>query len=247
MRRKSAGPAWASKSGEQRTSVRRTAYRRSWRDLAAKYRRPVAACLAAIAVACGLSAVAPERAETLRVPVAAQDLPAGHLLSPQDVDYAEVLAEALPPELRGQPGEADPVLEGQLAIATRAGTPLHEGLLVGDHLLAGTAPGTVAVPLQPADPQTLELLAPGHHVDVVLTEGNGYEEPLASSRVASGLAVLWVPGSGGSAGILTSGSRPEGTVVVAATSAEAEELAAAASRGRLQLLLVSAPQNEPRS
>ncbi|MBG6085483.1 RcpC/CpaB family pilus assembly protein [Zhihengliuella flava] len=218
-------------------------YRRTWRDVAAKYRRPLAAALAAVAVACALNAVAPERADTLRITVAARDLPAGHVLGAQDLDVAEVLAHALPPAVRAAArdgGGADP-LTGQLAIAAPAGTPLHQGLLVGEHLLAGTEPGTVAVPVQPVDTQTVELLSPGQHVDVVLTEGNGYEQPVASSRVATGLTVLWVPSAESAGGALTSTAGPQETVVVAATSAEAEALTAAAGRGTLHVLLVAAP------
>ncbi|MCO1338818.1 Flp pilus assembly protein CpaB [Kocuria polaris] len=216
-------------------------YRRGWRDVVARYRRPVAAALAALAVASGLSAVAPDAAPRVAIAVSTRDLPSGHVIEPGDVESREVQSAALPPQFATQRDDAADLIGHQLAIAATAGTPLHEGLLVGEHLLAGTEPGTVAVPLQPADTETLSLLSPGLHVDVVLSEGNGYERPVESKRIARAVPVLWVPSA--ARGGLLDGPAPGGpqaTVVVAASAEQAEALAGAASRGRLQLMLVAA-------
>ncbi|GHD04153.1 RcpC/CpaB family pilus assembly protein [Zhihengliuella salsuginis] len=226
-------------------------YRRGWRDIVARYRRPAAVALTALAVACGLSAVAPEAAPTVEIEVSTRDLPAGRLLEPGDVERRDVQVAALPPRVARGHDDGAGVVGQQLAIAATAGTPLHEGLLVGEHLLAGTAPGTVAVPLQPADTETLSLLSPGLHVDVVLSEGNGYERPVESRRIARAVPILWVPSSAGG-GLLDPAAGPGGpqaTVVVAASAEQAGALAGAASRGRLQLLLVApgrdAAETEP--
>lgn len=216
-------------------------YRRGWRDVAARYRRPAAAALAALAVACGLSAVAPDAAPRVEIAVSTRDLPSGHVIEPGDVERHEIQAAALPPRLdERDTGPADLVGQ-QLAIAATAGTPLHSGLLVGEHLLAGTEPGTVAVPLQPAETETLSLLSPGQHVDVILSEGNGYERPVESRRIARAVPVLWVPSAarGGLLDGTAPAAGPQDTVVVAASAEQAEALAGAASRGRLQLMLVA--------
>ncbi|WP_344880359.1 Flp pilus assembly protein CpaB [Zhihengliuella alba] len=212
-------------------------YRRTWRDVSARYRRPAAAGMAALAVAAALAAVAPERAPTVETLVAAREIAAGQTIGADDVEPVQVARAALPPghDLRA----ADAVGE-RVAIGIAAGTPLHAGLLVGDHLLTGMPPGTVAVPLEPANTEVLGLLSPGLHVDVVLSQGNGYEQPIESAPVARDVAVLWVPAEGGGGWMdASSGAGGTSTVVVAATADEAAELASAGSRGSIHLMLVT--------
>ncbi len=193
--------------------------------------------MAALAVAASLAAVAPERAPTVETLVAAREIAAGQTIGADDVEPVQVARAALPP---GHDLAAGDAVGERAAIGIAAGTPLHSGLFVGEHLLTGMPPGTVAVPLEPANTEVLGLLSPGLHVDVVLSQGNGYERPVESAPVARNVAVLWVPTEDG-AGWMDASTGPGGrsTVVVAATADEAAELASAGSRGSVHFLLVS--------
>ncbi|MFB0833869.1 Flp pilus assembly protein CpaB [Arthrobacter halodurans] len=214
---------------------RETRHRRSWRELQARYRRPLAACFAALSVAAGLAVVAPDHVPTRPVVVAARDLPAGSVLDAGSLAVRELATAAIPPDVHAR---ADDVAGSQLAVPLAAGSPVPSASLVGPGLLTGTAPGTVAVPLHPSDPETVGLLSPGQLVDVVLSEGNGFERPVASSVLARAVPVLWVP-AGADATAWPSAERPAGMVVVAATRRQAALLAGAASRGQIFLLLVA--------
>lgn len=109
-------------------------------------------------------------------------------------------------------------------------------MLVGPGLLTGTASGTVAVPVRPSDPETIGLLSPGQLVDVVLSEGNGYERAVDSEVIARGVPVLWVPT--GAADTWLDSGQSAGMVVVAASQQDSAALAGAAARGRIFLVLV---------
>ncbi|MDN6202396.1 MAG: SAF domain-containing protein, partial [Micrococcaceae bacterium] len=155
---------------ERRAASGRTSgYRRSWREVLARYRRPLVAALAALTVAVSLSALAPEHTETSAVVVAARDLPSGAVLDATSVRIVELAREALPP---GVLDDVEAVTGEQLAFPAASGSPLASAMLVGPGLLTGTASGTVAVPVRPSDPETIGLLSPGQLVDVVLSEGN---------------------------------------------------------------------------
>ena len=92
------------------------------------------------------------------VVVAARDLPAGAQLGAADLSVARLPAEAVP---RG----ASPVPSGlagqRIAGAVRRGEIITDAALVGPGLLAGTPPGTAAVPVRVADAASLQLLSPG--------------------------------------------------------------------------------------
>ena len=113
---------------------------------------------------------------------------------------------------------------------------LFRSALLGDGLLTGTAPGTVAVPLRPADPATVQLLAPGQVVDVILTTGNGYDVASGSSVLARAVPVLWTA-PGGTAATWPGADDDAGLVVVAADADEAAALAGASSSGDVHLVL----------
>ena len=210
-------------------------HRRGWRELLALYRRPLAACLAALSVACALSALAPEHVPTRTVVVAARDLPAGQAIAASDLALRVLASEALPSDVASDAGE---VVGGRLAVPLRSGSPVALASLVGPGLLTGTPPGTVAVPVRPSDAETVSLLSPGQLVDVVLSTGNGYEQPVESAVIASALPVLWTGDTASDDGWL-GGESPAGMVVLAASTAESAVLAGAASRGRIFLVLVA--------
>jgi Flp pilus assembly protein CpaB len=199
------------------------------------YRRPLAAGLAALAVASALSALAPESTPTVPVVVAVRDVPTGGILDDSSLKVSPMAARALPP---GVFGSIDEVRGSQLAVPAAAGAPITATSLVGPGLLTGAAPGTVAVPVRPSDADVGNLLAPGQLVDVVLSEGNGYEREVRSRVIASAVPVLWVPEGDGGSWVGSGGE--SGLVVVAASQAESAALAAAPSRGRVFLVLVGA-------
>jgi len=210
-------------------------HRRTWREVLAVYRRPLAACLAAVSVACALSALAPEHVPTRTVVVAARDLPAGHAIAASDLALRVLASAALPPDVAGDAGE---VVGARLSVPLRSGSPVAPASLVGPGLLTGSPPGTVAVPVRPSDAETVSLLSPGQLVDVVLSTGNGYEQPVESAVIASALPVLWTGDTAPDGGWL-GGESPAGMVVLAASAAESAVLAGAASRGRIFLVLVA--------
>ncbi|HXD29284.1 MAG TPA: RcpC/CpaB family pilus assembly protein, partial [Arthrobacter sp.] len=87
-----------------------------------------------------------------------------------------------------------------------------------------------------SDPETIGLLSPGQLVDVVLSQGNGYERAVDSTTIASRVPVLWVPN--GTSGTWLEAGEEAGMVVVAASRRESAALAGAAARGRIFLVLV---------
>lgn len=193
-----------------------------------------------LAVAASLVALAPEREERIRVLVAARDLPAGTLLSGADLTAASASRSLLP---AGAVREVDSVAGSRLAIPLLAGSPLLETMVIGPGLLAGTPPGTVAVPLRLNDAQTASLLRAGQRVDVVLTEGNGFETPVTSRVLARGLAVLWTAAHTDALGQdpwgAAGNSDQVGLIVVAAGSEIAQSLSSAPQRGTLAVVLVN--------
>lgn len=203
-----------------------------------RYRRPAAVALALLAGALMLQSVAKAGYSTVEVPVAAADLPAGHVLQSGDLRWvAQPAAEGRP-----EPPPHDALVGERLAIAVPAGLPVHEHLLVGPQLLTGTSPGTVAVPLRLSDPATVSLLSPGQKVNVVLTSGDGYEREIQSRTLAQGLTVLWVPASAGDDGfglLPATGGGNDTMIVVAATAGAAEKLSAASSRGKVAAVIVN--------
>ena len=100
----------------------------------------------------------PPEAEQGVLVTAARDLPAGRILDAESLATASVPAEAVPPGAQADPG---PLLGRRLATPLLQGSPVTELSLAGAGLLSGTPPGTVAVPLRPADPSVLDLLEPG--------------------------------------------------------------------------------------
>lgn len=213
---------------------------RSARELFAKYRRILAIGVAMLAVALSLAALAPEHEETVPILVAARDLPAGSALRAQDLRMVQVPVSLLP---ANRFGTADPPEGSRLAIPLLAGTPLLETMIIGPGLLAGTPPGTVAVPLRLNDASTATLLRAGQQVNVVLTEGNGFESKITSQVLARSATILWTESSSDTGqdpmwGASGSGE-DAGLVVVAAAPDVAESLAAGAQRGKLSVVLVN--------
>lgn len=203
-----------------------------------RYRRPLAVAFLLLAAAAALNVLSSGQLAQREVVVAATDLAAGAAISPDDVQLQRIPADPEDHRLLTDPQQ----LVGQrLAIAVPAGTALRSYLLVGPQLLAGSAPGTVAVPLRLSDPAAVGLLNPGQLVDIVLTTGDGFEQQIRSETIARGVAVLWVPvAERGEFGMLSGGPSPgEGIIVVAASASLSDDLAGAVSRGKVSAVLVN--------
>jgi Flp pilus assembly protein CpaB len=201
----------------------------------ARRRRLIAALLAGAAVVSGLTALRPPAAVTVRVWSAARDLPGGAALTSTDVTVERLPVADVP---AGALAAARPIAGRMLAAPVRRGEPLTDVRLLSTSLLAALGtPGLVAVPVRVADgPATSALVQPGDRVDVIAAA-----DPSAGAAttrtVARGLRVLAVPGGADDASGDTGG-----LLVVAATTAQADALAQAATGARLS---VSVRENAP--
>lgn len=214
--------------------------RRTGRELLAKYRRFLAAALLMLALALCLSVLSPDTEDRVDVLVAARDLPVGSLLHAGDLRNHPVPRSLVPAGTYS--GQLPP--EGsRLAIPVQAGTPVFPTMLIGPGLLAGLDPGSVAVPLRLDDEQTASLVRAGQLVDVVLTEGNGFETTVDSRVLARGVPVLFTgaqiePDAQAPWGVAADNGQG-GLIVVGAGAASAEQLSTAAQRGKVSVVLVN--------
>lgn len=207
---------------------------RSWLN---RNRRLFASLLFCIPAGLTVQQLTPAPAETVVAFAAASDLPAGKTLGPGDVNRISVPPGIVP---AGSPG-SETAFEGkQLAAPLRKGQLLTDAQVLGPGLLAGTPPGSAAVPLRMADPASIQLVSPGQLVNVVLTGGNGFEQSAESQILAVAVPVLWTSAQGGSAGPWPASTEAEGLVVVAASADQARRLAGASTQGKLFFVLVAA-------
>lgn len=214
--------------------------RRTVQELLAKYRRIIAAALLMLALALCLSVLAPHTEEHLNVLVAARDLPVGASLRAEDLRRQPVPRSLVP---EGTYSRQMPAEGSRLAIPVQAGTPVFPTMIIGPGLLAGLEAGSVAVPLRLDDEQTASLLRAGQLVDVVLTEGNGFETKLASRVLARGVPILWtgaqVRSDEQAPWSVSAGNEQGGLIVVGAGAPRAEQLSTASQRGKVSVVLVN--------
>lgn len=199
------------------------------------------AVLLLLCVAAGVTVqqFTPVPAETVAVFAAAEDIPAGKTLEPGDVSSVSVPPGLVP---GGSLRSETEVLGRQLAVALRKGQLLTDSQLIGAGLLAGTRPGSAAVPLRMADPASIQLVSPGQLINVVLTGGNGFEQPSQSQVLAAAVPVLWTSAQGGKGAQWLASSDADGLIVVAADADQARRLAGSSTQGKLFFVMVgSAP------
>jgi pilus assembly protein CpaB len=211
---------------------------RAWRALSAQLavrRRLAVAVLTGIAVLGGLNALRPAPPATEGLWVAARDLPGGEPLTGDDVRVerlppADLPADALRPNAT--------VIGKLLAAPMRRGEPLTDVRLLSPSLLSATdEPDDVAVPVRVADgPATLALVHPGDVVDVIAAADPGDGGPSSSSKVVvRKVRVLATPAH--SDGENGESDDNAGLLIVAASSRQANALAAAASGTRLSVVV----------
>jgi Flp pilus assembly protein CpaB len=190
--------------------------RRRLRHAVLRRRRLLAALLTAVAVAAGLHSVAAPPPATVRVSVAARDLPAGEILSADDLVRADFAPGSVPDDLAGD------AVGRTLAAPLRRGEPVTAVRLVGPLLTDGT-PGLVATPVRLPDSGMVALLEVGDRIDLVAADPQAGDAEV----VASDLPVLALPHddeASAAAGL------PGRLVVVGATPEEVGPIAAAAVR-----------------
>lgn len=214
-----------------------------------RHRRGLAFVCAFVGVLFGLAALREEPAEWAGL-VVNQDLPAGHLLSPGDVQVVGLSAAAQPANAMTSPAEVNGRV---LAGAMVAGEMVLDSRLVGPGLLDGSPPGHVAMPLRLEDPGEASFLQPGDRVDVLAarrtselnpTTGGTEEEaaPPVAQIVARDVVVLAIPATGptGAAGLLSGASAASASgsaLVVSVAQTQATEIAGAATNARLSVVL----------
>ncbi|AOT02011.1 Flp pilus assembly protein CpaB [Arthrobacter sp. U41] len=195
------------------------------------------ALLLCLAAGLTVQQLTPAPADTVPAFAAARDLPAGKMLGPDDLTVLSVPRSLVP---AGSYGSTDSLQGTQLAVALRKGQLLSDSQLLGPGLLAGSPPGSAAVPLRMADPASIQLLSPGQLVNVVMTNGNGFDQPATSHVLAAAVPVLWTSGQASEAGQWLAAGETEGLMVVAADAEQARRLAGASNQGKLYFVLVGA-------
>ncbi|GAA2653421.1 Flp pilus assembly protein CpaB [Nonomuraea recticatena] len=191
---------------------------RAWIRAFRRRRRLLAAALAALALACGLTVLRPGPGPTTTVLVAAKDLKPGPLRA-GDLRAVRLPSQAVPDGAL-RTGAAGKILASPL----RRGEPVTDVRLLGPGLLATLPPGTVATPVRIADPDAARLLAPGDAIGVLAAWDGGQPALTVAERVP----VIAIPSSHSEAGAL---------VVLAASPDQARMLAAAQAGGRLSVTL----------
>lgn len=136
-------------------------------------RRGLAAALLLLALGLALRPDPTDTRPTTALLVARHDLAPGSTLAPADVVLRRIPTDLLPAgALTTVQAAAGHVLGGAL----RAGEPITDVRLV-DSGLAGSPPGSSAVPVRLADPAVADLLHPGVRVDVVTQDPTQSGDP----------------------------------------------------------------------
>lgn len=202
-----------------------------------RHRRLLAALACCAAVGCTVQALVPPETDRTVVVTASRDLAVGTVLDSNSLRATRFPAGSAPP---GAYERSDELLGRRLATPLLEGSAVTDVSLAGSGLLAGTPPGTVAIPLRPADPSVLDLMGPGQLVTVVT--GADPADALAETGrsagaevLATSVPVLWVSGAESAGSWPAAGG--EGLVVVAASRENAARLTAASGAGSIYLVL----------
>ncbi len=182
-------------------------------------RRLLAALLTAVAVATGVHAAATPPPATVEVVVAAHDLPAGVVLTSEDLRRAGFAPDSAP---AGATDDLGDTVGRTLAAPLRVGEPVTDVRLVGPSLTDGY-PGLSAVPVRLPDAGMADLLRVGDVVDLISADPQGG----AATVVAADVPVLAVPATTPEVG---ASGLPGRLVVVGAPPGEVPRIADASAR-----------------
>ena len=175
---------------------------------ARRFRRPLAATLAFIAVLCALSALRPDPPATVALVAAAADLPAGARLTADDLARISFPSDFAIP---GAIAEPSTVIGHVLLTPMRAGEILTETRLWAPD--ASAESGTRAVPVRLADADVAALLAPGMRIDVVRSDSTG-----GADVVAEDVRLIAVPRESSGSLLLVATDRPTAIRLAAAST-----------------------------
>lgn len=213
---------------------------RDARRIARRYRRWAGAALVGLSVLFAVNAVAPAPPPMVTVALAADDLPAGTVLATADVEEKPLPAGSV----TSTPIDPALLLGRVLASPLAAGEQLTASRLLGDELLTGTPPGTVALPVRVADPGAAALVSAGDRIDLLATVRT--DDGQTVSQVGTDLVVL-LAGSAGPAGNPggidpfsgedVGGDSLGGLLVVAASPTQARTIVGGAARSPLWLMM----------
>ncbi|MFF1382530.1 Flp pilus assembly protein CpaB [Arthrobacter sp. NPDC058288] len=198
-------------------------------------RRLVVALLLCAAAGIAVQQLTPAPAHTVTALASARDLPAGAALSGNELVPVKVPPGMMP---AGAFTDVSSLQGKQLAAPLRKGQLISDTQILGPGLLAGTEPGSAAVPLRMADPASIQLVAPGQLVNIVMTNGSDFGKTAESEVLAASVPVLWTSGQGGQTGQWLGTGETEGLIVVAADPDQARRLAGSSTQGKLFFVLV---------
>lgn len=187
-----------------------------------RWRRPIAAALAGLAVLCFATALRPASEPTVPVAVALGAVPAGASLTADDVDVRAYPAAWAPP------GSYATVAE---VVGRTASAPLAAGEPVtATRLVSAAERGAFAVPVRLQDTDVAALLEPGQRLDIVRARSDG-----TAAVIAQDVLVITVPRR--SAGGAFGGERVPGSLVLVEADRATAVRLAAASTGDLSAIL----------
>ncbi len=190
------------------------------------HRRPLAALLAALAVAAALQANAAPSPARVPVLTAAHDLAPGTAVGADDVARVGFAPGTVPD---GALSLAD--LAGRTTVGpVRRGEPLTDARML-DRSLLERYPGSVAVPVRVGDAASVDLLRVGDRISVLAADP---QQAGPAAVLAESVPVLAIPARRRADAAVTSGA----LVLVAADPVTARDLAGAAVASYLTVLLV---------
>lgn len=189
-----------------------------------RWRRPLAAVCAGVAVLISLSVLRPAPPVTADIVVAASDLPPGVTLTSEDVTVAAVPAELV---VVGSYSNTADAIGRLLATGIDAGEPVTASRFAGGVGSGALATGEVAVPVRLADRALAEFLQPGDVIDLVAARDRRGQVVAESARV------ITVPRQDSSGFLAGSTTRADSLVLVAIPRRVATEVAASALAGPL--------------
>jgi Flp pilus assembly protein CpaB len=160
--------------------------------------------------------------DAVPVAVSARDLPAGTVLTADDLATARYPPDAVPAGAAGDPAR---LLGRALAGSVRAREPITDARLVGSGVTSLLADGQVAAPVRLTDLAVAALVHTGDRVDVLATPADAP----AAEVVAEGALVVAATGTDDEAGA--------GLLLLAVDDETAARLAAAATTATLTVTL----------